>query len=1505
MQKRINPILKNLLLLIITIWSINTYAQVPQAIKVDDINSTSRSACPQQSAGTVTLKKIPIKSNNDLKFLCKGDQLVVTPAGYNLTGDPVPATPPGVGYAFYDKKPTVSGTTLQNIVADPSLNRKTPIVVNGQTVNQQNGIWITLGNPSTFVDTFVNDLTLQNAFNNGAPADFWFAPITIDNFATNGYEQNGSCVNVSVNEAFNVVYLNPITITNFTYLSGTSASFKVEGGMSQYDNSTNYSIIIKDRKNPTIIGTVTSGVAKHDNTVTINVPQNGSYTISVTDSKSCDAIFRKDFPFLSMEANDKFVNTGDTVCVDIKVQNFKDIKTFNIDIDYDSTILKFIDLKASVYLDITKIDFNNKNGKITVSKDDLKDPTIRSAPDGAILFSLCFVATGPFGSKSPIILSNPNPIDNATDINDISLGINYVNGSVNIGKILLDVKIKADSLICSDLLSSGTLTITPIGGLAPYTYTFFNNGNPIINGSGNISSSNASAFVLNRPAGTYTITVVAKDGETKVVTATIYSPPPLVLSVNVKDPSCFDSNDGKLSVRTQTGGTPPYKFLWNNNSTLDSIVNIPGGTYSVTMTDSKGCTTDAKQSIGVNPIFFQKNIIPATCLGSTNGKILVNVSGGVAALGYKFNWSTGKNEAGRVGSQIDNLNPGLYFLTVTDDKNCTKIDSFVVPALKSLRLNATVRNVTCYGLKNGFINVDAITIGTQNLPILFNWSPNGGIASSTATTSYISNLNKGTFTLSIEDRDFCKLDTTFKITEPDSFKVNATVENLKCNGTLGKIQLNVIGATPSKSGYTYLWSNNPLLTTAVNDNLQKGSYTVTISDSIGCSKILTFDIKEPKLPTITAFNKTNPLCATSGDGIIEVIAIQGDAAITNYSWSGGRIGKQIGGLNGGTYYLTITAADGCVTTDSAQIIAPQPLVLVDTVKVLPVCPTEENGSISFFVQGGSAPYTFALGNNPPSTFQLIPGLKAGSYPYTIRDKNNCPALTGIVTIRDPDSIRVAVNIEKEVSCYSGGVCDGRARALVLSGGAGSYTFTWGTSSSTGTVSIASNLCKGNQTLKVSDLNCTVVVPYIMTSPDSITVDPNSLGNIKSVSCYGYNDGIIDVNFKGGIPPYRYVWDDNSTSIPRVNLKAGLFSVIVTDNNGCTQSYSPIVSQPPILEILLDSTNTRDARCFSDSTGQIRIAVGGGNGEPYTYAWSNTQSITPVANNLPKGDYTVIVSDPKGCKDTLTHTLSEPNQIFMTFKQPTTPICNDEATVMKVDSAFGGLGNSPFVYTVDFGTSIPLGIESPPIFAGPHIITVIETLSGCSIDTSIYVDEPDPIIVDLGNDTIVGLGDSVLLQPIYLNSALPIDSVVWTPTTFLRPTNDPLKVFSSPNDDIIYTLTVYDLNKCKGTDQILVELERNRNVYIPNTFTPNDDGKNDLFTAFTGPGVSKINSFDVYDRWGNHLYNTKDISQGDDSKGWDGSYKAQTMDPGVYVYIIQISFIDGSVLTYRGDITLLK
>jgi gliding motility-associated-like protein len=252
-----------------------------------------------------------------------------------------------------------------------------------------------------------------------------------------------------------------------------------------------------------------------------------------------------------------------------------------------------------------------------------------------------------------------------------------------------------------------------------------------------------------------------------------------------------------------------------------------------------------------------------------------------------------------------------------------------------------------------------------------------------------------------------------------------------------------------------------------------------------------------------------------------------------------------------------------------------------------------------------------------------------------------------------------------------------------------------------------------------------------------------------------------------------------------------------------------------------------------------------------------------------------------------------------------PACFGGLTPVTVESAMGG--NGGFTWNVNGGQPHELdSIVGLP--AGIYNIITQDT-TGCRDTVQILIDSPPPLeIVILPEDPVIELGDSIMLQVLIQGIPVQIDSVVWVSNG----PNGPLSCYDCPTPvamnvvPTVYTVTVWDENGCSATLDVLVDVDNQREVFIPNVFSPNFDGHNDELQLFTGQGIVGIPSMRIFDRWGELMIEQKNISP---LVGgiviWDGSFRDKMMAPGVYVYFIEVEFVDGEVLRYRGDVTLLR
>ncbi len=545
-------------------------------------------------------------------------------------------------------------------------------------------------------------------------------------------------------------------------------------------------------------------------------------------------------------------------------------------------------------------------------------------------------------------------------------------------------------------------------------------------------------------------------------------------------------------------------------------------------------------------------------------------------------------------------------------------------------------------------------------------------------------------------------------------------------------------------------------------------------------------------------------------------------------------------------------------------------------------------------------WSWSFGEN--TTTGLYTGLAPGKYYVTVTDGLDSTAVDSFEIIAPP---AVAVSFSNVVTTSCPGTCDGGV-TVTLTGGDPNldYTLYWNNGqpvSATGLFFTITDLCGGAFPVSASqDALC-----FYSDTIDIPEPAPMSLALVQAVdaSCHSASDGLLEVAAVGGTAPHTFAWDNMAAGAVNAGIPAGAYAVTVTDASGCTFADTFEIGEPDTLIAQIDSSATLPLSCGASNDGLIVVEASGGNPGGYTYTWNPNVSSSFQAVNLGVGTYAITVTDPRGCSDTTSYTLTAPEPIVVDWLPVADPSCFGDETVIMIGDVTGGSGN--YSYNIN-GAQLMDITESVMVPSGIYIVSVFDD-RGCSADTTYLIMEPNPILVSIDpEDPVVDLGDSILLSGVIVQSDNPVATYTWT-------SDGPYScgtcqsTWASNDVPTVYTLSVTDINGCTGSADVLVEVDYDRDVYIPNIFSPNNDGRNDDFKVFTGLGVVSIDRIEIFDRWGNQLHVETDLLPSPTGAGkWDGTSRGQPLNPGVYVYIVQVRFIDNeTVLTYRGDVTLLR
>ena len=354
---------------------------------------------------------------------------------------------------------------------------------------------------------------------------------------------------------------------------------------------------------------------------------------------------------------------------------------------------------------------------------------------------------------------------------------------------------------------------------------------------------------------------------------------------------------------------------------------------------------------------------------------------------------------------------------------------------------------------------------------------------------------------------------------------------------------------------------------------------------------------------------------------------------------------------------------------------------------------------------------------------------------------------------------------------------------------------------------------------------------------------------------------------------------------------GIYSESYNSQNGCDSTYQinlTVLSELGFLADILPS-------CSDDATGSIAIQGNGGL-PPYSFQWDiPTVGDTNSISNLAIGEYKLTITDANEC--TLTSTIEVPSFGELAINtQIIDPTCfGYEDGLLSIDSSFLGMS-----FSLD-GFNYQEGLVFSNLAAGTYTLFT-QNAEECVFKQELTLLDPRQLIVQLPRDSILRLGCPIEIKA----SVNTLDSVsyTWLPDTYLDCIDCP-SINAVPLNSTTYMVNVMDSNLCQASDTIQILIEKPRDVYIPNVFSPNGDGINDAFLVYTSKEVDIIVTLKVFDRWGELVFEGNDFPPNLESEGWTGVFKEEAMNPGVFVYIAVVRFLDGAEIQYSGDVTLLR
>ena len=723
-----------------------------------------------------------------------------------------------------------------------------------------------------------------------------------------------------------------------------------------------------------------------------------------------------------------------------------------------------------------------------------------------------------------------------------------------------------------------------------------------------------SAVFTGLPAGVYYI-LQTQCNDDPVISFEISESSSLSASATVTDALCAPNGSILLDVM---GGTAPIAILWSDGQTSNPAVGLSAQSLSVTITDAQGCSYTDSYTVGGSSsallATFQNQ--PEVC-AQLNGFSEVLVSGGSAP--YSYAWSNGGTT-----QIIEYVAAGNYSVVVTDALGCSATFNTSVQASGVYPiLSANIRNVSCYGLANGDLE---ILVSSGLAPYTYAWS-NG------ESTAAIQQLTPGTYSVVVTGDDGCSSTAQYQITHPDSIALSAIVTQQDCSGNAGSIDITVGGGA---GGFAYSWSNGSNAQDVF--GLSEGTYSVQVVDSNACVRSESFVIDSLQLPIISGI--TFPDSCGNASGSIDITVSRVNAPFT-YSWSTGSTSEDLTNLTPGLYVVTVTDASQCQSTATFTVGGSIEPVITIGFAVTSDCGA--GGSV-YVLAGSASPiatYQWSDGSSSPQ----LTGVSGGIYSLVVTDVNGCRASGRVVV---PQSRPLELSAQA-TAAFCSPANSGSIDLSVISG-TPRYTFLW---SNGATSEDINQVTAGTYTVVVTDANgCTTEGSYTVGDGCLCPVNFNAEICGPTVICQGESltlNSVVTPRTQGF--PVTYSWTRspatftaNTASITQTGLTAGTYTyvLVVTYSPVCsvTVQHTVTVRPRPVIAVTNQLTGNNTVATQLAGCDIILNATGG-----VYYNWSYngvtfpshtsplTDSNTGITTSTQLRNYGVVGIDQYGCSNT--------------------------------------------------------------------------------------------------------------------------------------------------------------------------------------------------------------------------------------------------------------------------------
>ncbi len=1008
---------------------------------------------------------------------------------------------------------------------------------------------------------------------------------------------------------------------------------------------------------------------------------------------------------------------------------------------------------------------------------------------------------------------------------------------------------------------------------------------------------------------------------------------PIVLFIEPLADICIDSAISPFQLTVTIQGSDGSGFgVWSGGGIidpvngvfdpLDSLAIIGDNLITYTFIEN-GCIIAENTTITLHgPPDASFSADSPLCTNDFSNIIAVSTAGGH----YEWNFSGGNINAGNDEGpyEISWLSADSYLvsLVVTDQHGCTSSESQTIEVEKPLDIPI----------------IDCFSTTTE---IVFNWNDvpdaldhevlllNGPVGIEDLNLYSVSNLMSGGDSVTIQVSavgplpcgNSVAVKTCYTNDCPPLVVNIQPVPDICLDGTVSNIELEANIENYDAPG---IWSGNGIIDEVVgifdphDPSINYGPNKIFVTfteEACGYKDSITINVFE--VPIADAGVADEITCA------IKEIALTGNAIGTNleYNWTGPGI---VSGFNSlfpvinqpGTYFLKATdTLSSCAFKDSIVVTIDHNVPIADAGN-----DKEITCDSSTVVLEGSS----SFGQN----FQYIwhgPDINAGN----LNDQNPVVSIPGyyvlevLETVNDcyspKDSVYVAENTQAPLADITQAIdvvnCEILSNHLIgntiLNG-----AYQWFDESSQ-LLGNSSSLVAGEQGFYIYSITNTqngcVGFDTIIVA-ENISYPTASLSVSGSLDC-DTKEVILDGSNSFYGQNIVYSWTSSTNGIVdgfnaniAVVVSPGNYNLTVLDTlNNCSNEIAGTVLQvfnePTAIIRNLGEIDCNLSEVDLDGSGSVGI-------DSLNYQWLYHNTIVgqePIVSVSNSGNYSLIVSNMNSnCADT--------SFIKVAYNAPpiehvdidiSTPSCYGENDgILVFDSVVGG--TPYYLFSIDGGQNFVSFNQFYNIESG-HFDFIIKDAKGCQWDTSLIVEQPTELNLDIGDDLVLQMGDTLTLSASFNIPENQVDTIIWYPNDILHCSleGECYEVFGQPTNSFYARAALIDLNGCIIKDKIKIELDKERIAFVPNIFSPNGDNKNDKFTIYAGNSVKQIKHFSVYNRWGKTIYEGTNFLPNDPAYGWDGTLNGKPLGPDVFVYWAEIELIDGQKTIFKGEVTLIK